>query len=595
VSTNAHAPIAARRNVARRAAVGAVTVVALGLAGTSGAAAAAAGPGASGTGAPGPSGAGDLRAVGAAAPRSRTAVSVAYGVTAARTLDVAVRLTRTQRGTRVVLESRSPSGRPVVRTSRRVQAGRARLRWRVPRSLASVSVRVRVVSGAPRRRTLTRTSWRTLQISGIGPTAPVADVAAPDVRSAPVPGQPGPVQLAGASDVRVGQVLALGIGDATPLGLLARVVAVTQTPSGTLAQTVPATLPEVVPSGAVDITLPTEPARSLRAAPVGREVACAGGTKLQAKGSASVSAGVRLHVGWRFPLRINARFEGSVRAQAALAASVTGQASCTLPKTALLTRPLRLGTYTFSIGPVPVVVVAQAQLYLAASASVQAAVTTTATASLTATAGVHYTDGAFGPIGTLTPTITHQAPKLTASGNAQLAISPTLDVLIDGIAGPRIDLVAGLKLDADIARTPWWVLSAPMSLGAQLRLDIWKAQLASDRLVVFSAEPRLADANTPTAPPPPPPGPPPPPAPPAPRTIACGDRFFRPSGGGFALLVNDLRARRVSCARALTIAGTHTLGAALPAGWRCRAAGAARSVCTRRRAYVSYVFGGDAG
>lgn len=46
----------------------------------------------------------------------------------------------------------------------------------------------------------------------------------------------------------------------------------------------------------------------------------------------------------------------------------------------------------------------------------------------------------------------------------------------------------------------------------------------------------------------------------------------------------------MTCARALKIAGARSAGEGTAAGWRCRELSTARTVCTRSKAYVSYVF-----
>lgn len=477
-----------------------------------------------------------------AAPR----LSVAYGVLGERNLAASVRVADAPRGARAVLESRTPSRRARQRARRVLSAGRARLGWRVPRALRAVVVRARIVSA--RGRTLTVGRWRTLRVSGAPGVSPVATVKARQVRSAPAPGQPGPVVLTGAPAVSVGEVLALGIGDATPTGLLARITAVTPAAGGTIVQTVPATLPEVLPVGQLDVRLDTAALRP-RAAPkslFGRAVTCDSGAEMQAGGAASVSAGVRLQAGWSFPFSITARFEGNVSAHADLSASVSGQASCTLPTTELLPAPARLGAYTFTVGPIPIVLVPTVQLHLAANASVQAAVQTSATASMTARAGVQY-DGHFDAFGHLTPVLGFKRPALTTTGNAQATLTPTLDVLISGIGGPRVDLAAGLKLTADVNTAPWWTLTAPVSLGAQLRLDIWKLQLASDRLSIFTAEPTLADSDHPD---------PPVVAPPPPPTTPPGDcgtipfDYERAPGERYTVMYLEVVSGLVTCTRA---------------------------------------------
>lgn len=458
---------------------------------------------------------GPLVASAVAKPR----ISTLYGVTGQRHVQASVHVSAAPPKARAVLESRVLLQRR-TRASARVVAGKVRLSWNVPASLKSASVRVNLVSGSARRRTLIVGRWHAIRLAGLPRGRTVAKVSAGQVRSAPTAGEPGPVQLAPGRVVHVGEVLALGVGSATPNGLLARVVSVSQAGGAQIANTVPATLPEVLPVGALDADLVGLQASSFRAhfrsgiPRFARGASCSEGATMQAGGGTSISAGVSLNVAWRFPATVTARFEGRAEVRSELSASVSGKASCTLDSTPLLAQPLRLGVYTFTIGPIPVVLVPMVQLYLSASGHVEAALTTSAVASLTANAGVNYDGHSFSKFGGLTPKFTFTPPTLTASGGAQAAVAPTLDVLVNGVGGPRIDLNAGLKLSADIATSPWWKLTAPVSLGAQLRLDVWRAHLASPRLAVFSSEPQIAAAQTPA--PPPPPLPPPPPPPPEP-------------------------------------------------------------------------------
>jgi hypothetical protein len=467
----------------------------------------------------------DQAAAAAAAPGR---LSVVYGVAGQRQVEASARVIKAPRGARALLESR------LKRTSRvrnrgQIRNSSARLRWRYPAGSRAITIRVRVVSKA--RKTIATGRWRTITVAGLPRPRTVAPVVAAGVRTAPAPGQAGDVVLSGNRTIQPGQVLALGVGPATPDGLLARITAVRRVGGQTVATTVPATLPEVLPVGALDLQLnalpPAFTRMGLRAAPgqpFTRPVKCTNEATLAASGSASLTADVGLHVGWRFPNRVSARFEGVVEARSELSAAVSGAASCKLEPTPLLAQPIRLGAYTFTIGPVPVVLVPNVQFYVSASGSVEAALSTRLVSSLKANAGVQYENNRFSQFGGLTPSSSFTPPTLTASGTAQAAIAPTLDVLINGIGGPRVDLTAGLKLAADIAGTPWWKLTAPLNMGAQLRLDIWRAHLASSRLTVFSAEPQIAAAQTPAplpAPPPAPEPPPPPaPAPPPPRERA---------------------------------------------------------------------------
>jgi hypothetical protein len=336
-----------------------------------------------------------------AAGRTRPVVSAAYGVLGARALNVGVRVVGAGPRARVVLESRTPSRGARVRHVRPLRGGRARLRWRMPSRLKTVTARVRVIDR--RRRILMASAWRTLRVPAAA-GAPVAAVSAAQVAAAPPPGQAGQVALTGTQPLRVGEVFALGLGPLTPYGLLARVTAVTETPTGTVADTVPATLPEVVPAGDLDATLTpialSRPRAALPPVPIARSVSCDSGPTLDVNGGASLSASVKAHVKWAFPLSISAGFEASAQ----LAATVSGQASCTLPSTPLLAAPLRLLVLEIQVGPVPLVLVVEGQVNLSASASAQAAIASNANALINARAGVEYNDQGFRPFGSLTRT-----------------------------------------------------------------------------------------------------------------------------------------------------------------------------------------------
>jgi hypothetical protein len=80
-------------------------------------------------------------------------------------------------------------------------------------------------------------------------------------------------------------------------------------------------------------------------------------------------------------------------------------------------------------------------------------------------------------------------------------------------------------------------------------------------------------------------------------TRSCGsrERLYAPKAGGFALIISRLRVSRITCVRAVKIAGAASGGEGLPAGWHCHSAPGGRSVCSWRRVVVSWIFGGDAG
>jgi hypothetical protein len=77
---------------------------------------------------------------------------------------------------------------------------------------------------------------------------------------------------------------------------------------------------------------------------------------------------------------------------------------------------------------------------------------------------------------------------------------------------------------------------------------------------------------------------------------ACGERTYAPRSGGFALILERLRAHRVSCSAAARIGGAYYAGDAIPRGWRCATSDAEHwTACVRGRRRLRFFFGGDAG
>lgn len=90
---------------------------------------------------------------------------------------------------------------------------------------------------------------------------------------------------------------------------------------------------------------------------------------------------------------------------------------------------------------------------------------------------------------------------------------------------------------------------------------------------------------------------------PAPAARAAGHRchspmLYEPRSGGYALIIDDLRVRRVSCRLAVKVGGAYTARDPMPAGWRCGVSSVDyRTYCafmgSRRR--FNFNFEGDAG
>jgi hypothetical protein len=133
---------------------------------------------------------------------------------------------------------------------------------------------------------------------------------------------------------------------------------------------------------------------------------CTNGRSATATGEASVSAGLTLSTKWRMPRRfslpkLTARFWGNVNATVNAAASISGEAECSMDRQPLFPAPVRLHTFATSIGPVPVVGNVYGQIYLSGSASASGRVEASENATAGASAGVEYDGERFAPFGRL--------------------------------------------------------------------------------------------------------------------------------------------------------------------------------------------------
>ena len=328
----------------------------------------------------------------------------------------------------------------------------------------------------------------------------------------------------GQLNIQPGQVLALGYAPNTPEGFLGRVDAVTLLQGGQASlQTSPATLEEAGAQGNLDLSTFSRVGprgaldRSLDGRAVGasvdasafnpnlnRAIMCKDGASASLTGKVSVGVTPALHASFSLIHGLtSADFSLTGSATASLTAQANASAGCSLASTALLKDPLHIGTFAGEIGPIPVVVVLQGQLFVDANISGKAAVKSDINASASITGGIQYKKGAahggFSPIFSGPNASFHfDPPFLTASGTDQADVEPALQMLLYGVAGPQLGVKAGLALNADSTKNPWWKLSAPVSVDASLTASILGRELDdSGTLPLYQHTFDIADAGGP--------------------------------------------------------------------------------------------------
>jgi hypothetical protein len=350
---------------------------------------------------------------------------------------------------------------------------------------------------------------------GPGPqtaTGPRTVVLAPgSVAAAPPPGEAGALRLTGVSGVSVGDILAVGIGPATPDGFLVRVVSVAQEGSELVLGTVPAELPEALPEGEFDQEIQGEefdtasPGAIPDSAPAGLSstsepvvmqhvnisLKCAASAAVQVSGNVAINPKIEIGGGWGPFSGLHAKFIGSVEASSELSASAEAAANCKVGPQTLFKRPME--PIEFSVGPIPVVVEPILSATLSAEGKVEATVATEVHGSVTARAGIEYSKGDVHPVAGFEKNFGWTKPEPDGKAHLEAKVSPTLDLEIYGVGGPSATFNAGLAVDADTNATPAWTLTAPVSLTAKLAIPA--LHISTGDLTVYEHTFPLAQAD----------------------------------------------------------------------------------------------------
>lgn len=467
----------------------------------------------------------------AATAEAKPTVSATYAQTGPRTLQVNTSIAGTPRNAWVIVETKR-FGPGTAKKARKVQrrlprTGRSTLIVRLPAGSKAVTARVRVEVRTKRVTTVRMKNrkakrvtrpvvrrvgagrWKTVRFARGGRVASVATVRPGQIQSItpPTSTAAGSIHLSGnASRVKRNQVIAMGITPATPEGLLVRVTDITRNSSGAIVGVVPARLSDVVPAGTMDVTIPVAKVARLNASEqTTRALECTSGRSATASAVAELSSGLSLSAGWtggsllppRTP-QLTATLNGKVQARLEGSIVLDGQAACTLTPVDLFPKPIRLASFTVQVGPVPVPIIIDGQVTLNGKAEASGSLTTRVKARAEAEAGVTYKSGRFTPTKKFDRQFTFDAPAVNGTGSAEVSLSPSIGVRMAGAAGPEIDLTGGLKLTGDLAARPgqpWWKLSAPVSLGAKFKLDLWGIRAESERFQLWSEEPVIAQAD----------------------------------------------------------------------------------------------------
>jgi hypothetical protein len=343
-----------------------------------------------------------------------------------------------------------------------------------------------------------------------GVPAPATVVIAPSaVQSVPDPGVPGIVRITGSVDLKPGDVIASDIGPNAPIGFLRTVVSASFDGASTVVETTQATLPDAIPEGsfdqAIDLGEQDSQARASGAdtgtstpqhsrmihRAVRTVLECESSAKIVVAGDVGIKADVEFSGGWSVVHGPRARMVATAQASSQLSASAAAAAECSISPKKLFERTLT--PISFAVGPIPVVIVPKLAVYLSADGKVEAHVEAEVHTSFTAKAGLSFEKGSLSPISSFEKNFGYTPPSPQGSATLGAQLSPTVDMLMYGVAGPEVVFDAGLRLDAQTDATPAWTLKAPVSLTAKLDAPVLK--ISTGTVTVFEHDFLLAQAG----------------------------------------------------------------------------------------------------
>ena len=403
----------------------------------------------------------------------------------------------------VVVQRRTHSGWSTVAEGWPSARGRFAFTWIVGKQAGVLSVRA-VASRHGRVLATSRTRELVIHPREGGAAVAVSPntrvLAASTVSAVPAPGSSGKLTYSGGNTLQVGQIVAIGQGVATPDGFLGRVTGVVVNGQQTTVTTQPATLLQAVPSASFNEAIASTAAVMQRAR---RALAHAADTSVTCQGSADASVTPEISFGASLDLAgdwsllrglESVSLTAGAHATASLTATIEGQGSCSLSPTTVF--DFAGPDATFFVGPVPVVLTSDISVDLDAGASASAQATTAISGGFSAEAGVGWTkDGGFSPIDQFTPNFTYTPPTVTADTSVEADLTPNIDVLLYGVAGPQLSFKTGLAFDASTTQDPWWTLTAPVDLSASL--DIPALKLSSPSLELYNHTFTIASADGP--------------------------------------------------------------------------------------------------
>jgi hypothetical protein len=300
-----------------------------------------------------------------------------------------------------------------------------------------------------------------------------------------------------------GDVIAGGVGAATPSGLLRRITRAERTDSGVTVETKMASLVDAIERGKIHLARPLVPADVKLAdlgpgSPTGFYVGVndlvlyeKGGARIVANGSVSLEPSID------FDLDIDLTgihsMSFTVGGTQALALDITATAGASFDERE------DVATYNFvpiiiMAGDFPLVFIPRVVLEIGASGQITAKTTVSVVEQARANVGLRW-DGSFSPIADVTPTLTVGTPTVGAAASVKAFAGARAELFLYGELGPYGTLDGYLRLAADTNAEPCWRLDAGVESRFGVKVDVLGFSLLDKTVPVFDQSKTLASGS----------------------------------------------------------------------------------------------------
>jgi len=156
-----------------------------------------------------------------------------------------------------------------------------------------------------------------------------------------------------------------------------------------------------------------------------------------------------------------------------------------------------LGTKLVWVGYLPIVLSPKITISANVNGEIFAKVTAEITDKDTYTAGIKFDNGSWQPISKHENYPSPPSLSLSAGGAVTFGVGPKLECKVDGVIGPYCETSLYGKVIADIYTNPWWKIYAGIIAKAGVKIEIFSKVLASADLTVLDLKKIIAQADGP--------------------------------------------------------------------------------------------------